>query len=46
MDFIPDESALQTDSIEVDRDTMDMLKSMNMGNLPGVSIGHRGRHRR
>jgi hypothetical protein len=25
---------------------MDMLKSMNMGNLPGVSIGHRGRHRR
>jgi len=44
MDFIPDESALQTDSIEVDRDTMDMLKSMNMGNLPGVSIGHRGRH--
>ena len=28
MDFIPDESALQTDSIEVDRDTMDMLKSM------------------
>ena len=44
MDFIPDESALQTDSIEVDRDTMDMLKSMNMGNLAGVSIGHRGRH--
>ena len=23
---------MQTDSIEVDRDTMDMLKSMNMGN--------------
>jgi small subunit ribosomal protein S17e len=39
MDFIPDESALRTDAIEVDRDTMDMLKSMNMGNLPGVSVG-------
>merc|ERR1712196_186724 len=46
MDFVPDESALAVETIEVDRDTMDMLKSMNMGNLPGVSIGHRGRHRR
>merc|ERR1711943_77840 len=46
MDFVPDESALAVETIEVDRDTMDMLKSLNMGNLPGVSIGHRGRHRR
>lgn len=37
MDFIPEESAVNTDSIEVDRDTLDMLKSINMGSLPGVS---------
>lgn len=38
MDFVPDESALNTDVIEVDRDTMDMLRSMNMANLPGVQV--------
>jgi hypothetical protein len=37
MDFIPEESAVNTDAIEVDRDTLDMLKSINMGNLPGVT---------
>eukprot|EP00245_Coleochaete_scutata_P007100 TRINITY_DN22191_c0_g1_i1.p1 TRINITY_DN22191_c0_g1~~TRINITY_DN22191_c0_g1_i1.p1 ORF type:complete len:143 (+),score=44.79 TRINITY_DN22191_c0_g1_i1:146-574(+) len=36
MDFVPEESALKTDVIEVDRDTMDMLKALNMANLPGV----------
>eukprot|EP00798_Chlamydomonas_sp_ICE-L_P028282 gene28282-31390_t len=36
LDFVPDESALNTSSIEVDRDTMDMLKAMNMGSLAGV----------
>ncbi|ACO65379.1 predicted protein, partial [Micromonas commoda] len=36
MDFVPDESALAVETIEVDRDTMDMLKSLNMANLPGV----------
>ena len=41
MDFVPEKSALETDSIEVDRDTMDMLKSMNMGNLQGVSVSSR-----
>ena len=28
MDFVPDESALAVETIEVDRDTMDMLKSL------------------
>ena len=38
-----------TEKIEVDRDTMAMLKSLNMGNLPGVQLqqsggsGYRGR---
>ena len=34
MDFVPDESALAVETIEVDRDTMDMLKSLNMAQLP------------
>ena len=42
MDFVPEKSALEVESIEVDKDTMDMLKSMNMGNLPGVSVSSRG----
>jgi small subunit ribosomal protein S17e len=45
MDFVPDESALAVETIEVDRDTMDMLKSLNMGNLPGVTLQTRGGNR-
>ena len=44
MDFVPEKSALDVDSIEVDRDTMDMLKSMNMGNLPGVTVSSRAHY--
>jgi len=35
MDFVPEESALAVETIEVDRDTMDMLKSLNMGRATG-----------
>ena len=45
IDFVPDESALAVETIEVDRDTMDMLKSLNMGNLPGVTLQTRGGNR-
>ena len=38
MDYIPDESAIQTDAIEVDKDTLEMLRGMNMANLPGISV--------
>ncbi|PNW75062.1 hypothetical protein CHLRE_12g498250v5 [Chlamydomonas reinhardtii] len=38
MDFVPEESAINTLSIEVDKDTMDMLKSINMGTLSGVQL--------
>ena len=38
LDFIPDESAVNTDHIEVDRDSMDMLKALGMANLPGVVV--------
>lgn len=37
MDYIPEQSVINTDNIEVDRDTMDMLRSLNMANLPGVT---------
>ncbi|KAG0496164.1 hypothetical protein HPP92_000855 [Vanilla planifolia] len=36
MDFVPDESALKVDHIEVDSDTHDMLNFIGMGDLPGV----------
>ena len=46
MDYIPDQSAINLDSIEVDKDTMDMLRSMNMAQLPGVSVqGRDGRRK-
>ena len=38
MDFIPDQSAINTEAIEVDKDTMDMLRTLNMGNLPGLTV--------
>lgn len=41
MDFVPEESALAVETIEVDRDTMDMLKSLNMGQLPNVTLQQR-----
>merc|ERR1712199_48369 len=36
MDYIPEVSALNTDSIEVDKDTMDLLRTLNMQNIPGL----------
>ncbi|MEW5299367.1 MAG: hypothetical protein WDW38_004608 [Sanguina aurantia] len=38
MDFVPEESAINTTSIEVDKDTLDMLKAINLPNLPGVQL--------
>lgn len=36
MDFVPEESAIKTEVIEVDKETMDMLVSIGMPELPGV----------
>ncbi|KAK9864046.1 hypothetical protein WJX84_004987 [Apatococcus fuscideae] len=38
MDFVPEESAVNTELIEVDNDTMEMLRGLNMANLPGVKV--------
>ena len=49
MDFLPDVSAVNVESIEVDRDSLEMLRAMGMGNLPGVEQqgrGYRGGYRR
>lgn len=36
MDFVPDESAIKIDLIEVDKETLDMLSALGMSDLPGV----------
>merc|ERR1719399_901647 len=38
MDFVPDQSAISVENIEVDKDTMDMLRSIQMAGLPGVAL--------
>merc|ERR1712199_71050 len=41
LDYIPDISAVDLeieDGIEIDNDTKNMLKGMDMGNLPGISV--------
>eukprot|EP00199_Chlamydomonas_sp_CCMP681_P005250 CAMPEP_0119101268 /NCGR_PEP_ID=MMETSP1180-20130426/362_1 /TAXON_ID=3052 ORGANISM="Chlamydomonas cf sp, Strain CCMP681" /NCGR_SAMPLE_ID=MMETSP1180 /ASSEMBLY_ACC=CAM_ASM_000741 /LENGTH=142 /DNA_ID=CAMNT_0007085363 /DNA_START=71 /DNA_END=499 /DNA_ORIENTATION=- len=42
LDFVPDQSALVTDAIEVDRDTMDMLTAMGMNKLQGLTAAPTG----
>uniref|UniRef100_A0A7C9DZY7 40S ribosomal protein S17 n=1 Tax=Opuntia streptacantha TaxID=393608 RepID=A0A7C9DZY7_OPUST len=37
MDFVPDVSAIKTDYIEVDKETIDMLAIMGMSDLPGIA---------
>ncbi|KAB2628896.1 40S ribosomal protein S17-2-like [Pyrus ussuriensis x Pyrus communis] len=36
MDFVPEESAIKTDEISVDKETLDMLSSLGMADMPGV----------
>ncbi|KAL4560689.1 hypothetical protein LXL04_032842 [Taraxacum kok-saghyz] len=38
MDFVPDESAIKTDRIEVDKETIDLLASLGMSDLPGIVV--------
>eukprot|EP00246_Nothoceros_aenigmaticus_P018576 TRINITY_DN9783_c0_g1_i1.p2 TRINITY_DN9783_c0_g1~~TRINITY_DN9783_c0_g1_i1.p2 ORF type:complete len:156 (-),score=23.44 TRINITY_DN9783_c0_g1_i1:539-1006(-) len=37
MDFVPEESAIKTDLIEVDKETIELLAHLNMPSLPGVT---------
>ncbi|GMY25323.1 Ribosomal protein S17e [Fagus crenata] len=36
MDYVPDVSAISTETIEVDKETLDMLASLGMSEIPGV----------
>ncbi|KAJ7974871.1 40S ribosomal protein S17-like [Quillaja saponaria] len=36
MDFVPDESAIKIDEIKVDKETIDMLAALGMGDIPGL----------
>ncbi|XP_054790903.1 40S ribosomal protein S17-like [Prosopis cineraria] len=36
MDFVPDVSAIKTDQIEVDKETLDMLAAFGMNDIPGL----------
>ncbi|MQM08099.1 hypothetical protein Taro_040962 [Colocasia esculenta] len=36
MDFVPEVSEIKTEGIEVDKETIDMLTALGMGDLPGV----------
>ncbi|GKV12603.1 hypothetical protein SLEP1_g23725 [Rubroshorea leprosula] len=36
MDFVPDESAIKTDHIKVDKETADMLSALGESELPGL----------
>ena len=38
MDFVPEVSAIDTELIEVDADTRDLLEHLDMKNLPGVQL--------
>ena len=38
MDFVPEVSAIDTDLIEVDKDTRDMLEFLDMKDLPGIQV--------
>ncbi|KAK6926538.1 Ribosomal protein S17e [Dillenia turbinata] len=38
MDFVPEVSAIKTEAIEVDKETIDMLASLGMSELPGVKL--------
>lgn len=49
--YVPEESALKLNEIEVDTDTMTLLKSMNLAKLPGLraqreSVDTEGRRER
>lgn len=37
MDFVPDESAIKTDDVKVDKETLEMLASLGMSDVSGFS---------
>merc|ERR1711977_800068 len=47
MDFVPDVSAVQTDVIEIDPETKELLRQLGLAQLPGVTqVGNSYQNRR
>ena len=42
MDFVPEVSAIDTEIIEVDKDTRDLLEFLEMKDLPGIQVAEGG----
>ncbi|CAJ2677711.1 unnamed protein product [Trifolium pratense] len=38
MDFVPDVSAIRTERVEVDKETLEMIAALGMAELPGVVL--------
>lgn len=36
VDFVPDESAIKTNEIRIDKETLDMLAALSMSNIFGL----------
>jgi len=36
--YVPDVSAIDTENIEIDQETKQMLKNMDMANIPGLNV--------
>ena len=43
LDFIPERSALDVDVVSIDKDTNDLLKSLNFSGMNGVKVENRRR---
>ena len=39
LDFVPEVSALEQESITIDQDTRDLLESLGYGSLNGIAVG-------
>ena len=40
MDFVPERSVLDVDEIEIDADTLDMLRSIDFPDVGGVAVSN------
>lgn len=44
LDFVPEVSALEQETIAIDRETRDLLESMGYGNMNGVVVSNQDRN--
>ena len=44
LDFVPEVSALEQETINIDRETRDLLESMGYGSLGGVAVSDRNQN--